>query len=301
LELWQISYTPGSLTNSDVTVTLKFWKPIYCSNTDINRTDNTFTHVFTENGEYNFVLESPDKTITAKVDWISKTIKGRIVYNPISITAGDVTASYVPDYEGLYDNGKRITLESITSGGETTAVNVEVAENAKYDYVFTKNGAAIFNLKDNIGNTETATVTVNWIIENNKGTIANTYYVMKGGFVFTNILVKADKNWSLQDLANSIEFKINKKGSAEEISGAIKDIIKINDYYYTTEYEDVTGSTVFNKGVYYIKMGIGGSNIFEDVNAVYEIEIKGVKGSETIYFTGKNKMEVKPYDLPDLT
>lgn len=300
IELWRVTYTPEALTNSDVTATLKLWKPGQCSNPDINRTDDTFTHAFIENGEYDFVLQ-PDKTITAKVDWISKKIKGRIVYTPISLTTGDVTASFVPNYESLYDKGKRITIESITTGGETTHIDDEIAENGKYDYIFTKNGAVIFNLKDNIGNIESVTATVNWIIGSNKATISNTYHVMKGGFVFTNILVKADESWSLQDLSDSIEFKINKKGSVVEIPGAVKDIVKINDYYYTKEYEDFTGDTVFEKGIYYIKIGIGGSNLFNDVEAVYEIEIKGIKGSETIYFPGRNKMEVKPYDLPDLT
>ena len=142
----EIEYSTTETTNQDVTATL------VNKSTDITVTNNDGkdTYTFTDNGEFTF--EFVDKkgtkgTVTAKVDWIIKTLPTpTITYTPDSLTNQDVTATVTFDREGtqiIDENGQ------IIENGNT--------------YVFTENGTHEFRFKGPYGNIGTTMASVDWI------------------------------------------------------------------------------------------------------------------------------------------
>ena len=127
-------------TNEDVTVTITFDR----EGTVVTNNDGKTTYTFTENGEFTFEFVGPYGNVgvaTARVDWINKDIPSAdITYNYTELTNQDVIATLSSD-----DN---ITIKN--NDGNNT-------------YTFTENGTFTFEFVNDLGNTGTATATVDWI------------------------------------------------------------------------------------------------------------------------------------------
>ena len=144
-----IVYDNTLFTNKDVTAKLVLVendKNIIDELTITNSTNiDSYSHVFTENGEH--VFEYIDKngntgSITAKVDWIDKTLPtAKIKYSTTKKTDKDVTATLV---------GASKEIKILNNNGKDT-------------YTFTQNGTFTFEYEDKYGNKNTTKAVVNWI------------------------------------------------------------------------------------------------------------------------------------------
>jgi len=134
---YRITYSPPTLTNQDVTAAITF-----SDDTMTVTSEGGAAHVFTENGTWDFTFEDGESatgTVTATVDWIDKAPPtATIAYSTTDSTNQDVVAT--------------ITLRdgSVTSEGGAT-------------HTFTENGSWTFTFEDDLGNSGTASATVNWI------------------------------------------------------------------------------------------------------------------------------------------
>lgn len=277
VRLYVVIYSPSSLTNEDVVATLNVYKP--------GQDVETYTHTFTENGTYIFNVTEPAIDIESKVLWINKSLKGRIIYSPMMITTEPVKIYFVPDFEG-YNK----TIYVSANGGSEVTLN----KGEKYCVTLDQNETIEFNARDSVGNKLDLTATVSWIVSSDKTTISNTYYVMQGGTMFTNILVKAEEEWSLTDVDN-INITIRDKDTDEIKTGEVKTIMDVTNYYTR---ESLNSYETIPKGIYYIRLGIGGASIFEE--GTYEVQINSID-NDSLHFAGKNKVEVEVYNLMDLT
>ena len=124
-------------TNQDVVATLLVSEAVTVTNNG-----ESSTRIFTENGEFTFeFIDAADNTGSAKatVSNIDKAAPSyQITYNPATLTNQDVVAT--------------ITLSdgTVTSEGGNT-------------HTFAENGSFTFAFTDNVGNTGTASGTVDWI------------------------------------------------------------------------------------------------------------------------------------------
>ncbi len=127
-----VSYSTTEAVNTDVIATLnvsKTIKPI------------SMTHTFEENGTYTFEFEDlagNKGSVTADVNWIDTTApKVEIQYSTTELTNGNVTVTVIP--------------------------SEEVTDDSVLTHTFEENGTYTFVIKDLVGNTTEAPVTVNWI------------------------------------------------------------------------------------------------------------------------------------------
>lgn len=134
-----ISYDITGLTNQNVTATLTVDPNI----TILNNSGNN-THMFTENGSFEFELQNAAGTkgsVAAAVNWIDKeTPTATVTYSPHKLTNQDVTAAIIPSEEVTVTN----------NGGSLS-------------HTFTENGSFAFEFEDKAGNEGRATATVDWI------------------------------------------------------------------------------------------------------------------------------------------
>ncbi len=135
----EMSYSTTTLTNQDVTATIKSNKNITITNNDGNA-----SYVFKENGTFTFgyVDEKGNKgTITATVDWIDKVAPtAEIKYSTTDLTNKDVVAT-------LVNPSEKITVKDLTDG----------------TFTFTENGSYTFVFEDEAGNVVEIVATVDWI------------------------------------------------------------------------------------------------------------------------------------------
>ena len=140
----ELKYSTTKLTNKDVIVTL-----ISNNEIEILNNDGKDDYVFKENGEFVFEFinsEGCKDSITAKVNWIDKTIPtAKVIYSTNEVTDGKVTATLVNKSE------------------EITVTN----NNGKDSYVFTSNGSFTFQFIDKAGNVGFVKAKVDWIKEDN--------------------------------------------------------------------------------------------------------------------------------------
>ncbi len=132
-------------TNKDVTVTVTFKVNGEFDNRVVILNNNgSNKHTFTENDEFTFEFRGPygnEGVATATVDWINKDIpSAEITYDHTELTNGDVVATLNVD-EGI----------TITNN------------NGSNTYTFSQNGSFTFEFRNELGNTGTATATVDWI------------------------------------------------------------------------------------------------------------------------------------------
>jgi len=135
----EMSYSTTTLTNQDVTATIKANKNITITNNDGNT-----SYVFKKNGTFTFEYEDEKGnkgTITATVDWIDKTAPtAEIKYSTTDLTNQDVIAS-------LVNPSEKITIKDLSDGTVT----------------FTENGSYTFVFEDEAGNVVEIVATVDWI------------------------------------------------------------------------------------------------------------------------------------------
>lgn len=134
-----VSYDITNPTNQDVTATLTVDSGITILN---NGGSNT--HVFTENGSFEFELQNAagtKGTVAATVTWIDKEAPtATVTYSPHKLTNQDVTATITPSEEVIVTNN-----------------------NGGLSHTFPENGSFTFEFEDKAGNKGTAAATVDWI------------------------------------------------------------------------------------------------------------------------------------------
>ena len=180
------------LNKNQFKVSPNFTGTITVSDIDSNN-QFTVTLVSTEanvDGEYQLVIKqggvyTPSNILSDEINCtkfiINSSVKGEIRYSIMSPTKGVVVATFVPNYEGLED------LKTISIEGQTG-----------FGYIFDKNGEHTFNVVDSLGNKNTFIAKVDWIISG-QGAISINYKVIVGGTIFTNILLKTDKDFKLDE------------------------------------------------------------------------------------------------------
>ena len=131
-------YDIDTLTNQDVTVTVKFDR----EGTTITNNDGSNTYTFTKNGSFTFEFVGPygnAGSATANVDWIDKDVPiPTITYSTTEMTNQDVTAT-------ITFNEENVTVK----GGNT--------------HVFEDSGEYTFEFADRAGNSGTAVAKVDWL------------------------------------------------------------------------------------------------------------------------------------------
>ncbi len=136
----ELIYSTKQTTNKNVTVELVADKEIIILNNN-----GSPIYTFLENGEFTFEyqdLAGNIGTITAVVSWIDKVKpNGILKYDRTELTNQDVTVTITFDKEKVF----------ITNN------------NGSNTYTFTENGEFTFEFKDNLGNKNSATASVNWI------------------------------------------------------------------------------------------------------------------------------------------
>ncbi len=173
-----ITYSTQDPTNQDVTATITFDK----ENVTV---EGGNTHIFTENGEYEFVFVGPagNKGVAkAKVTWIDKEVpEATIIYSAIAQTNQDIIATVV------FENEKE---------GEVRITN----NNGSNQYRFEENGTFTFDFTDRAGNTGRAIAIVN-----------NIDKVAPTATVSYNITNKTNQNVvaSLSDISEEITITNN--------------------------------------------------------------------------------------------
>lgn len=134
-----LSYDITSLTNKNVTVTIDFDEDAIVTNNN-----NSRKYTFNKNGEFTFEFRDTAgnaSQITAKVDWIDKTVPtAGLKYDRTSFTKGVVT---------IINPSEEIIMES----GNGT-------------YEFTKNGSYDIYFTDKAGNRGKVTAVIDWLKEN---------------------------------------------------------------------------------------------------------------------------------------
>ncbi len=137
----KISYSTATPTNQNVTAVICFDK----DNVTVTNNNGSTSYIFTKNDEFTFEFEDAlgnKGTAIAKVNWIDKIPpKGIVSYSTASLTNGDVTAGITFDKEDV----------TITNN------------DGKLSYVFTQNGAFIFEFEDALGNKGVTVAEVSWI------------------------------------------------------------------------------------------------------------------------------------------
>ncbi len=137
-------YSTTSITNKDVTVKLIDYDK---DNVTII-SEGGSEHVFTDNGEFTFILRDNftynETKIVAKVDWIDKVSPvGKITYDTNSITNNNVTATL--------------------SVNEEVEILSDSLNDNPYKFIFVDNGEYTFKFRDKAGNIGYATSKVTWI------------------------------------------------------------------------------------------------------------------------------------------
>ena len=133
-----MSYDITGPTNQDVTATLTV-----PTGTVILNNSGSNTHVFTENGSFEFELQNAagtKGTVAASVTWIDKEAPtATITYSPHKLTNQDVIAAITPSEE------------------------VTVTSDGGLSHTFPENGSFTFEFEDEAGNKGSAIATVDWI------------------------------------------------------------------------------------------------------------------------------------------
>jgi hypothetical protein len=134
-----VSYSNTGPTNQDVVVTLEPSEVVTVTNNE-----GSPAYTFADNGSFTFefVDEAGNTgTMAATVDWIDKIPPtATFSYTTTELTNQDVVVSLVP-------------IEAVTITNN----------NGNLTYTFIENGSFTFEFVDEVGNTGSATVTVDWI------------------------------------------------------------------------------------------------------------------------------------------
>lgn len=177
------------------------------------------------------------------------------------------------------------------------------------------NGIYYFSARDNImGKTKTIAVVVNNIV-NGHATVAVSEDVFVGGYVYTEILINSSEAWSLDDPLNPIHEAIDVRFTKVKVDGdetedqitVEQERIKENGILKMKVMDLRRNNAVLNEnkkyvpGIYYIQIGIGGSDVFSE-KGTYIIDLKSVTlDGEEKALEGKNRLLVEVQELNDLT
>ena len=263
-------------TNKNVTATLEVWN-----------TEKVYTHTFEENGEYEFILENPEKKVLAQVTWIDKEILGSITYE---ILENEVIATLITE------ENKNITITN--NGGSNK-------------YVFTENGTFTFKVVDDFGNSAEFVAYVKCLDNKSRGFISMEYYVMKTGYIFSNVKIDIDNYFKTFELFDK-KFKVSvSKINVDESISAVDDnnisCVVIGVYDSNNMSIDKNSCEYLKPGKYTLKIALGGPNLFTDVSAKYKVNLNDVSLKSTsgidmrLNTSNTNYFTVRVKEFKDLT
>lgn len=270
-----------------------------------------------------FEFDSLQKPITVDVDFINKSVTGKVQYSRTAPGSDPVTVTLLPDYEeDTYgDDYTKSIMARIWKDGVLVGDGAwkDAGGSEPITYTFSENGRIEIELCDSIGNGNQngeATkikvkipVVVDWIVSG-EATVATTSDVLENGTIFTDILINADRKWTLAQAQDQIAVSLYviKNGwilnVTEDKANLMINKIEVRDFNENRITEPEIG-----RGLYYIKVGIGGSGVFinEDSNesTKYIVALDTVKPADEagaqFTISGKNRIEVTVNKLKDLT
>ena len=254
----------------------------------------------TENGEYKFSLAS-GATVTIVIDNISKEILVDIFKTPETATTGQVKI-LVRTSNSEQEFDKKIFIKE----GQGRVTDAELAGVTTQPFEATKtvssNGTYYFSARDTAGNEKIIKVIVNNIV-NGQATVAISNDVFVGGYVFTEILVNPSKNWNLYDnISSSIQTSVTRVGDSNEdgIDIGESGIKKISVMDLRRKPVTIGNGQNYAPGVYYIKLAIGGSDVFKE-KGTHVVDLKSVTFKDGTTVNGINRIIVEVQELNDLT
>jgi len=254
----------------------------------------------TENGEYKFTLAS-GAVVTIVIDNISKEILVDIFKTPETATTGTVTILVRTSLlEQQFD--KEIYIKE----GQGRVTDAELASVTTQPFEIKipapTNGTYYFSARDTAGNERIIEVIVNNIV-NGQATVAISNDVFVGGYVFTEILVNPSKNWNLYDnISSSIQTSVTRVGDSNEdgIDIGESGIKKISVMDLRRKPVTISNGQNYAPGVYYIKLAIGGSDVFKE-KGTHVVDLKSVTFKDGTTVNGINRIIVEVQELNDLT
>jgi len=300
----KLIYSIDKLTNKDVVVTLVTEDPDEYINITNNNGSNTYT--FTENGEFTFEYVGGygiPNSITAKVDWIDKTIPtAKVEYDITSATKENVISTIKFDKK----------VKPLTED----AYLVEY-ENNIFKLRFEQNSNRIIDFVDEAGNKVTVTLNVDWIDKEiptanvKYNTTEATNEAVDVEIKFSEDVIILNQDLDIIDIEDdgtyTIRFNENGKFTIEfvdkagnrnsvvvNINNIDRDIPTAEVTYNTTELtnKDVTATIKFNEEVEILTEGLEienkGNNTYElkvAQNGTYIVEFMdkaGNKGTVTV-------------------
>jgi len=300
----KLIYSIDKLTNKDVVVTLVTEDPDEYINITNNNGSNTYT--FTENGEFTFEYVGGygiPNSITAKVDWIDKTIPtAKVEYDITSATKENVISTIKFDKK----------VKPLTED----AYLVEY-ENNIFKLRFEQNSNRIIDFVDEAGNKVTVTLNVDWIDKEiptanvKYNTTEATNEAVDVEIKFSEDVIILNQDLDIIDIEDdgtyTIRFNENGKFTIEfvdkagnrnsvvvNINNIDRDIPTAEVTYNTTELtnKDVTATIKFNEEVEILTEGLEienkGNNTYElkvVQNGTYIVEFMdkaGNKGTVTV-------------------
>ena len=250
-----------------------------------------------ENGEYKFTLAS-GAIVTIIIDNISKEILVDIFKTPETATTGTVKI-LVRTSMAEQEFDKEIFIKE----GQSKVTDAELNNVTSQPFEITKtvsnNGTYYFSARDTAGNEKIIKVVVNNIV-NGQATVAISNDVFVGGYVFTEILINPSKNWNLDEIiSKSIKTTVTKVGgNSSDIGETGIKKISVMDLRRKTVSPGNSGK--YAPGLYYIKLAIGGSDVFME-KGTHVVDLKSVKFSDGITVNGINRIIVEVQELNDLT
>ena len=250
-----------------------------------------------KNGEYKFTLQN-GAIVTIVIDNISNEILVDILKTPETATTGEVT---ILVRTSLLE--QKFDKEIFIKEGQDKVTNLELASVTSQPFQITKtvsaNGTYYFSARDTAGNERIIEVVVNNIV-NGQATVAISNDVFVGGYVFTDILINPNKNWNFDDIiSNSIKTTVTKVGgvSSNITEGGIK---KISVMDLRRNPVTISIEESYSPGLYYIKLAIGGSDVFKE-KGTYIVDLESVTFNDGTQVQGINRIIVEVQELNDLT
>lgn len=275
---------------------INYIKKIYGEAEFVADSNNVIT--ITKNGEYNFDT-GRGGTGTLIIDNISNQILIDKIIDPITSTTGEVKIIIkVNDSEKQFNKKVYITEGNVTLDASIAETNGKsTSETNILEKTVDKNGTYYFSAVDTAGNTKTVKIVIDNIISG-QVTVAISNDVFINGFVFTEVLVNPNVEWSLSGNANAIikaNVYKNNDNSGKEVGASGIKIIKVMDM----QRKDVLANNgTYPPGEYYIQVAIGGKTVFNK-SGTYIVDLVSANVGSSLQ--GKNRIIVEVQELKDLT
>jgi len=310
--MYKIEYSPSKengLTNQDVTVKITVYDVANNKFIEKNKKyeKNNINLPEKDQDPLEFMNEGFKLPEAPVVDHINKSVTGIVINNPATPGPGPVTAKFYPDYEReSYGESYSKTIEVLDEYGNWQ----DAAGGFSFDEPFYTNGYYEFSIRDSVGNENKIPIIIDFI-SHGQATNATTMDVLENGTVFTDVLINTAKEWTVDSTDIKVKiYKISEGSTIEGVSATIAPVdqtilneVQISKIEVKDFNENKLTDPSIGRGIYYIKIGIGGPGVFTVDNGKstrYIVELDYVKTTE-YQLKGKNRIEVTVNKLNNLT